>query len=114
MGRKVKERAFAEEESAIGHNDPINAKNLQEHVSYVAKKEAEKRKIDGQIKDRLSDAKNEGFLKTSIRKAVKILNMTEEQLQAKKEIDDATEYYTDLCKDLPLFASNREENDEAA
>lgn len=113
MSRKVKDRAFGEEGSAIGHNDPINAKNLQEHVLYVAKKEAEKRKIDGQIKDRLHDAKNEGFLKTSIRKAVKILNMTEEQLQAKKEIDDATEYYTDLCKDLPLFSSNKDVEEAA-
>lgn len=109
MGRKVKDSAFAEEGSAIGHNNPINAKNLQEHVIYVAKKEAEKRKIDGQIKDRLGNAKNEGFLKTSIRKAVKILNMSEEQIQAKKEIDDATEYYTDLCRDLPLFAAHSEE-----
>jgi uncharacterized protein (UPF0335 family) len=106
-GRKPKE-------PTIGDNLPIDTKLLQEHVVYIAKKMDEQDQISGKMKDRLRAAKDDGFSKMAIRKAAKLLRMTEEQRQAKKEVETQTEYYTDLCADLPLFANRREEDEEAA
>ena len=86
---------------AQGHNSD---QLLKDYVSQLAKKEAAIEGIRGEIKDILSNAKNDGFLKTSLRNTVKKLRMSEEQRQAKSEVDKATEEYTALCKDLPLWA----------
>ena len=77
---------------------------LKDHVAFIAAKQMQMEKLGGEIKERLSMAKNEGFLKMSIRKAVKNLRSTEEQRQAKRAVDEEAERYTALCRDLPLFA----------
>jgi uncharacterized protein (UPF0335 family) len=86
---------------------PANTDNfdalLRDYVEKVAKKENSIDGIRGELKDILNEAKNAGFLKTSIRKAVRKLRMTQEQIQAKTEVDEAAEQYFNLCKDLPLF-----------
>ena len=112
MSRKVKERAFEEEGSAIGHNGDSAAAD-KKCVEKVAKLEEERRAIAGNIKDILNKHKDAyGTPKQSIRKAVKILAMTEEQFQAKKEIDfqaqaiiqlfvdDASGQYSFLSQDV--------------
>lgn len=56
-------------------------------------------KIDGlrgEQKAVLSEGKEGGVLKTAVRKAYKIMAMSEEQLQAKEEIDEQTKEITDL------------------
>lgn len=106
--RKVKEDAFTEEGSALGHNSGANDKNLIAHVEFVAREMDKIDAIRGKIKDRLDKAKTDGFLKTSIRNAIKVLRMTEEQIQAKEEIDSETARITELCADLPLFHAAEE------
>ena len=83
-----------------GHN---NDKLLQDYVIRFAKKQLEIEKLSGEGKEILREAKNDGFLKTSIRKAVKNLRMTPEQVQAKQEVEDTTKTYMEICGDLPLF-----------
>lgn len=86
---------------------PANGDNsdqlLKDYVSKVFNIEEEITALRGDIKEILSNAKNDGFLKTSIKDTVKNLRKTEEQRQSKREVDETTAHYTALCKDLPLF-----------
>lgn len=96
------------EKAAIGHNSKeINKQkdeNTKKTVQEVAKRVAKIKGLNAEIKDLLNDAKkNNGDLKTAIRATVANLNMTEDQQQAKNEIDLETQRVTSLCKDLPLF-----------
>lgn len=76
---------------------------LKKHITDFAQLERKKQEIVGKQKEILRAAKDDGFKKMAIRGAVKDLSMTEDQRQAKQEIDDERAHYTDLCRDLPLF-----------
>lgn len=90
-------------ENAIGggHNSD---ELLKKYVVNIAQYEDQMMVIRGKIKAELQSAKDDGFLKMAIRKAVKSLTMTEEQRQAKQEVEIETRRITELCRDLPLFS----------
>lgn len=97
--------------AAVGDNaDRI----LMEYVEKVAKFQDQIDTINGKMKDTLNAAKKDGFLKTSIKEAIKNLRMTKEQWQSKKEIHNETMRITKLCSDLPLFAKNEEDDQKEA
>jgi uncharacterized protein (UPF0335 family) len=77
---------------------------IKKYVQNVARWKNEISEISGKIKDELNSAKQDGFLKTSIHNAVKNLRMSEDQRQARDEIDSETQRITELCADLPLFS----------
>jgi uncharacterized protein (UPF0335 family) len=86
--REVKDKAFGEKGAAIGHNTNTD-KADKACVKRVSELEAERQVLAGEIKDILNEHKNaHGTPKGSIRKAVKLLDMTAEQFQAKKEVDN--------------------------
>lgn len=87
MGRKVKERAFEEEGSAIGHNSGDTDRADMETTRQVKELEHKKEIINGQIKDILvAHKKKYGTPRGSIRYAVKELNQTPEKAQSDKEV----------------------------
>lgn len=88
------------DEPLIGDNSDAR---VQEYVKFVTEKKRKIAALNGEIKDKLNEAKGEGFSKMAIRGAVKVLEMTEEQKQAKKEVDSAILAITAACADLPLF-----------
>jgi len=87
--REVKEKAFAEKGAAtVGHNKVDIDKADKACVKRVAELEHKRQVLSGEIKDILNEHKNAwGTPKGSIRKAVKVLDMTEEQFQAKNEVE---------------------------
>lgn len=83
MGRKSKD----EETAGVGHNQGEQDKADMAVVEKVKDIEAKRTKLAGDIKDFLNKHKNDyGTPKGSIRQAVKLLNISEEQYQAKKEV----------------------------
>lgn len=101
---KLKEVSSRGEQDLPAYGDN-SGKLLVDYVERYTKKLEAVEAIRGEMKDILNEAKNDGFLKTAIRKTVKNLRLTEEQRQAKQEIDEATRHYTELCQDLPLFSA---------
>ena len=87
--------------NAKGHN---SNDLLKKHVTDYAQLNRKISELRGKQKEILRSAKDDGFLKMAIQGAVKDLEMTDEQRQAKQEVDDARAFYTDLCRDLPLFS----------
>lgn len=84
------------------HGD--NSDKLQ--ISYVEEWHTltlQEIKLRGKKKDLLNKAKNDGFLKTSIKQGYKKLTLNEEQLQARAEVEAQAEKIFELCCDLPLF-----------
>lgn len=102
--------ADAVQEAALGHNSEKSNELLKEYVEKVAKKTRSMKAISGDIKEILNDAKADGFLETSIKDAVKILEMTDDQIQSAKEVDSETKRITKLCADLPLFRNRKDED----
>jgi uncharacterized protein (UPF0335 family) len=94
--------ADAVQANAMGHNRPTDA-ITRKYVTTIAKLEDEITALRGKIKLELNEAKSDGLLKTAIKGAVKNLRMTEDQRQAKNEVDLETQRITALCADLPLF-----------
>lgn len=92
----------------IGHNSEDEL--LRGYVQKTAGLVREMQEINGEIKEVLREAKDAGFLKMAIRRAVKDLMMNEEQRQARKEVDAETKRITELCSDLPLFGSSDKED----
>lgn len=90
------------EKSVAAHGDNSD-KLLKDYVTKCANLMGEMESKNSDLKEVLRSAKNDGFLKTSIRNAVKELRMTTEQRDSRKEIDEMTARYTELCRDLPLF-----------
>lgn len=108
MARKNK--AFEEEGSALGHNSGANDKLLVAHVTKIAQTMNAIEELRGEIKDELNLAKSNGFLKMAVKKAIKVLRMTEEQKQSEEEITSEAMRITALCADLPLFGGGLEED----
>lgn len=79
---------------------------LKDYVTRFAAHVAKVEELRGEGKEILSEAKDAGFSKMAIRKAVKILRMTEEQDQVRKEVDQQVRHITELCGDLPLFSAS--------
>lgn len=90
-------------ENAVNANGHNSVAMLQKHVETYARNEMEIERIRSRMKDDLDKAKKEGFKKGGIKGAVKQLRMTEEQRQAKLEVQRDIDETTMLCKDLPLF-----------
>jgi len=90
MARKNK--AFEEEGSAaqVGHNSQVKDALTIKVAEEIMELNSKMADIRGKIKDKLNYAKENGILKTSVKDAVKILGMTEEQYQAKKEVEAET------------------------
>lgn len=78
-------------------------KALKDYVSRCANIIGEISDLNSDLKEVLGEAKNAGFSKMAIRRTVKFLRLTTEQKDTKREVDDLTEHYTNLCQDLPLF-----------
>lgn len=88
MGRK--------KEADIGHNGNSDQADM-ECVKRVSELEEKRSILAGEIKDILNEHKNaHGTPKGSIRKAVKILNLTEETYQAKKEVEIHAQHIVQL------------------
>ena len=109
MGRKVKDKAF--DDGQIGHNGNTDVADME--VTRQVKELEEKRMaLAGEIKDILNEHKAaHGTPKASIRAAVKILQMTEEAYQAKKEIATHTQHIVQLFanEDTSQFSFLKEE-----
>lgn len=86
---------------------------LKGHLEFIAKKMIAIEELNSDIKDRLRKAKDDGFKKMAIRKAIKTLMMSDEQIEVQKEIEDETQYAYDLGADLPLFSKYRVDQEAA-
>lgn len=88
MARKKRD----EEPEGQGHNATETDRADKACVEKVREIEAKRTKLAGDVKDILAKHKNDfGTPKGSIRKAVKLLNRTPEEHQAKKEVDNRAE-----------------------
>lgn len=99
MGRPKKIVDFSEPRSTGDNSEEA----LRDFVSRYANLQNQIVDLRGDQKEILTEAKDCGHSKMAIRKAVKILQMSEEQVQAHKEIDDQVQRITEACADLPLF-----------
>lgn len=109
MGRKVKDKAF--DDGQIGHNGNTDVAD-KETVKRIAELEEKRMALAGEIKDILNEHKAaHGTPKASIRAAVRILQMTAEQYQAKKEIATHTHHIVQLIanEDTGQFSFLKEE-----
>ena len=96
MGRKKHD----DEPAGQGHNQTETDKADRACVEKVREIEAKRTKLAGDVKDILAKHKNDyGTPKGSIRKAVKLLNRTPEEHQAKKEVDDVAQRIVNLFVD---------------
>lgn len=94
------------EAKAAGHN---SEKLLKDYVTKDIEIVKKIQSLNDQRKLNLNDAKDAGFLKTSIRRTTQNLLKSEEQRQADREVDAATAHYTKMCIDLPLFDNAEKE-----
>jgi hypothetical protein len=100
--RSKKSGAAAVQQNAMGIGG--NREEFEKScVEFVAKKTMAIQGINGEIKEKLREAKEVGSSKMAIRRAVKHLLMSEEQRQSKDEVESETQRITALCADLPLF-----------
>lgn len=98
-------------EASIGHNSASD-ELLKGYMEKLNNLTNDAEAVRGDIKEVLNQAKADGFLKTSLRKALKDLRMTEEQRQSSNEVQQSREEYVRICKELGLFVP--EESEEAA
>ena len=108
MPKMKKLGADAVMENAIGHNKASD-ECRRGHIEYVAKKMIAMQGINGDIKDRLRKAKEDGITKMALRAAVKRLMMSEEAKQGALETEDETKILYDLGSDMPLFSAYKRE-----
>lgn len=108
MPRMKKLGADAVQANAMGHNS-ITDETRRSHLEYIAKKMIAIQGINGDIKDRLRKAKDDGMKKMSLRKAAKMLMMSEEQRQAQEEVKHEADILYDLGADMPLFSAYKRE-----
>ena len=106
MPKMKKLGADAVKEAAMGHNK-ASEECCRGHIEYVAKKMIAMQGINGDIKDRLRKAKEDGIPKMAIRAAVKRLMMSEEQLQSREEVEHEAQILYDLGAEMPLFSAYR-------
>lgn len=96
----TKPEGRGEREIPKGHNrEKLREKYMQALLTISQKKQA----LAQQEKDILTEAKNDGFRKTSLKDARKLLLMSEDSRQAKKEIDLETDEIYQACIASPLF-----------
>ncbi|WP_299074755.1 GapR family DNA-binding domain-containing protein [uncultured Paraglaciecola sp.] len=105
-----KSHELVKQQSMKGHNSD---EELRKYVERFTQMEIDRENIGGRQKDLLNEAKKSGFLKTSIRKAVKTLRSSMEQRQSATEVERATKEYVEICSDLPLFKQASGATDEA-
>ena len=85
----------------LGHNSANMDKADMDCVKDIMALKSKIADLNGKIKDRLNDHKNtHGTPKGAIRKVIKELSLTEEQYQAKKEIEAHSQHI------IQLFANN--------
>lgn len=109
MVQKHKSNELIKKQAEKGHN---SEQLLKGYVEKMVRLEDEMTDLRGAQKDLLNDAKDNGFLKTAIKKAIKQLRKTDEQRQADNEVKKATEDYIKICSGLPLFEAVSEHTDE--
>lgn len=107
----TKEARGEKEVAAKGHNsDTLKMEYIEKLAQIYIRAEDAKdvvKKINGEAKDVLNDAKNDGFLKIPLRKEVqkkvKESRLSEEQRQAIKEVDSERLHVRKLCDQLKLI-----------
>ena len=90
-----KNAAFEEKGAALGHNKP-NDKAKMEYTQGFIDLDIKIEKLKDEKKELLNRAKDEGHLKTAIRKAAKTLQSSEATVQAKKEVEHEHRYIVQL------------------
>lgn len=94
-----KHGAAALQDNALRNSDEL-VKSVMERF---AKQQSIIDEARGAQKEILREGKEAGILKQAIRKAYKDLMMTEEQKQAKDEVEAARQEYARICAEVGLF-----------
>jgi len=117
MGRKVKDSAFGEDGAAIGHNQPSQESEYK-FTLKVFEALARRQKADDEIKSILNKAKDEGHLKTPIRKVANEMHKAAESMQAKREVERQTQrlrrYVADQDGQYDFLVESNDDEAEAA
>lgn len=104
MSRIKKLGADAVQEAALGHNRPDQHKMEIAILRRFSKITEDITILQDGAKAILREAKDIGMSKMGVRKAVKEMRMSLEQLQARQEVEDAKNQYIHLYKQTDMFA----------
>lgn len=93
---------MSKKDDKIGHNKltkDMEAKFLKRDAEIVEKIA----QLNDTRKANLRDAKDSGMSKMAIRQTTKEVRMSEEQRQAKDEVEDEKKRYLAICREVGLF-----------
>jgi len=98
--RKIKNINDLQDTAMGGHNSD---ELMKKYVKSITQLERQKAEIVTKIKEEKRSAKEDGFTVTAIAGAIKDLMRTQEQRDARDNIETERQRIFNLCVDLPLF-----------